>query len=111
MSGRSFVPCLARLARVLVLPVCALLASACGTTRRAEVGAPSPATAALAGARVYDARHDATVALDAMFDSLARADVVFIGEQHDNAPTHRLELAVLEALAERVRRLEGNEQA
>jgi uncharacterized iron-regulated protein len=34
---------------------------------------------------------------------LAKADVVFIGEQHDDPNTHRLELAVLEALARRGR--------
>ncbi|HEU4628488.1 MAG TPA: ChaN family lipoprotein [Gemmatimonadaceae bacterium] len=93
-----------------VLPICFLAATACATGRRADVGpSPAPATAdhdaatALAGARVYDARRDATVALATMFDSLARADVVFVGERHDDAATHRLELAVLEALAARGR--------
>ena len=36
-----------------------------------------------------------------MTADLARADVVLIGEQHDDPNTHRLELAVLEALARR----------
>ena len=36
-----------------------------------------------------------------MAADLARADVVLIGEQHDDPNTHRLELAVLEALARR----------
>jgi len=36
-----------------------------------------------------------------MAADLARADVVLIGEQHDDANTHRLELALLEALARR----------
>jgi uncharacterized iron-regulated protein len=36
-----------------------------------------------------------------MAADLARADVVLIGEQHDDPNTHRLELALLEALARR----------
>lgn len=36
-----------------------------------------------------------------MAADLARADVVLVGEQHDDPNTHRLELAVLEALARR----------
>jgi len=38
-----------------------------------------------------------------MSANLANADVVFVGEQHDDPNTHRLELAVLEALARRGR--------
>src|SRR5262249_18527571 len=36
-----------------------------------------------------------------MLADLAKADVVFVGEQHDDAATHRLELAILEGLARR----------
>jgi uncharacterized iron-regulated protein len=36
-----------------------------------------------------------------MLADLTRADVVFVGEQHDDANTHRLELAVLEGLMRR----------
>jgi uncharacterized iron-regulated protein len=36
-----------------------------------------------------------------MVADLARADVVFLGEQHDDPNTHRLELAVLEGLTHR----------
>ncbi len=38
---------------------------------------------------------------ESMVADLARADVVFLGEQHDDPNTHRLELAVLEGLARR----------
>lgn len=107
MPSRSFIAGPSRLARVLLLSACALLASACGTRGGVEVGAPPAAAGdartALARARVYDARRDATIALATLFDTLARADVVFIGERHDDAATHRLELAVLEALAARGR--------
>jgi uncharacterized iron-regulated protein len=36
-----------------------------------------------------------------MLSELAKADVVFVGEQHNDAATHRLELAILEGLARR----------
>jgi uncharacterized iron-regulated protein len=38
---------------------------------------------------------------EAMLGDLQNADVVFVGEQHDDPNTHRLELAVLEGLARR----------
>jgi uncharacterized iron-regulated protein len=51
--------------------------------------------------RVYDTRRATFTDFEMMAADLARADVVLIGEQHDDANTHRLELAVLEALARR----------
>jgi uncharacterized iron-regulated protein len=51
--------------------------------------------------RVYDTRHATFTDFEMMTADLARADVVLIGEQHDDLNTHRLELAVLEALARR----------
>ena len=53
--------------------------------------------------RVFDSAKGAFSDFEAMAADLARADVVFIGEQHDDPNTHRLELAVLEALARRGR--------
>lgn len=41
---------------------------------------------------------------ESMAAALAKADVVFVGEQHDDRNTHRLELAILESLARRGRR-------
>ena len=64
---------------------------------------PAPATAPLPLERVV-AGQASGVTWDAMLDSLATADVVFLGEQHDDSSTHRLELAVLEGLDERGRR-------
>src|SRR5262245_54385579 len=52
-------------------------------------------------ARVFDSARGAFVDLDAMLDDLAKADVVFVGEQHDSASTHRLELAILQGVAAR----------
>lgn len=53
--------------------------------------------------RVFDTRTGAFTDFEAMAADLARADIVFVGEQHDDPNTHRLELAVLEALARRGR--------
>src|ERR1700683_4816531 len=51
--------------------------------------------------RVFDAAGGRFSDFEAMIADLSRADVVFLGEQHDNANGHRLELAVLEGLARR----------
>jgi uncharacterized iron-regulated protein len=51
--------------------------------------------------RVYDTRQKGFADFEGMLADLTRADVVFVGEQHDDANTHRLELAVLEGLLRR----------
>ena len=51
--------------------------------------------------RVYDSNEKRFSDFEAMLADLARHDVVFIGEQHDDLATHRLERAVLEGLARR----------
>jgi uncharacterized iron-regulated protein len=51
--------------------------------------------------RVYDTRQKGFTDFESMLADLARADVVFLGEQHDDPNTHRLELAVLEGLTRR----------
>src|ERR1022692_4450906 len=51
--------------------------------------------------RVFDSARGQFSDFEAMLADVARADVVFIGEQHDDANTHRLELAVLQGLARR----------
>ncbi len=51
--------------------------------------------------RVYDSRQKSLGDFEGMLADLARADVVFVGEQHDDANTHRLELAVIEGLLRR----------
>lgn len=53
--------------------------------------------------RVYGTAPGAFSDFEVMAAELAKADVVFVGEQHDDPNTHRLELAVLEALARRGR--------
>lgn len=51
--------------------------------------------------RVYDTQREVFTDFETMAADLARADVVLLGEQHDDPNTHRLETAILEALARR----------
>jgi uncharacterized iron-regulated protein len=51
--------------------------------------------------RVFDSAHREFADFETMLASVAKADVVFVGEQHDDPNTHHLELAVLEGLARR----------
>ena len=50
---------------------------------------------------VQDGRTGETVEWSELLDELAFADVVFLGEQHTDESTHRVELAVYEGLLER----------
>ena len=50
---------------------------------------------------VRDGRSGEVIPFDALLDQLAQADVVFLGETHDDETTHRLELAVYEGLLQR----------
>ncbi len=51
--------------------------------------------------RVYDTRRKTFTDFETMLADLARADVVLVGEQHDDPNTHRLEVAVLQGLLRR----------
>jgi len=51
--------------------------------------------------RVFDSARGQFTDFEAMVAALAKADVVFVGEQHDDPNTHRLELAILDGLARR----------
>jgi uncharacterized iron-regulated protein len=51
--------------------------------------------------RVYDTRLKTFIDFEMMLASAAEADVVFVGEMHDDANTHRLEAAILEGLERR----------
>src|SRR3982750_1726772 len=48
--------------------------------------------------RVFDTRRKAFSDFESMLADLARADPVFVGEQHDDMNTHRLEPAIPERL-------------
>jgi uncharacterized iron-regulated protein len=51
--------------------------------------------------RVFDSDRKKFSDFESMVATLAKADVVFVGEQHDDPDTHRLERAILEGLARR----------
>lgn len=51
--------------------------------------------------RVYDSRRRQFTDFEVMLADVMRADVLFLGEQHDDPITHRLELATLEGIARR----------
>lgn len=51
--------------------------------------------------RVYDTQRKRFTDFETMSADLARADVVLVGEQHDDPNTHRLERAILEGFARR----------
>ena len=49
--------------------------------------------------RVFDSKTSQFSDFDAMVAALAKADVVFVGEQHDDPNTHKLERVLLDGLA------------
>jgi len=51
--------------------------------------------------RVYDARNKRFTDFESMIADVMSADVLFLGEQHDDPSTHQLEAATLEGLARR----------
>jgi uncharacterized iron-regulated protein len=51
--------------------------------------------------RVFNSDDGTFSDFEMMLADLAKADVVFVGEEHDDPATHRLELAILEGLARR----------
>jgi uncharacterized iron-regulated protein len=75
------------------------------------IGAAVVAASATVGAqhyvpeRVFNASAGMFSDFEVMAANLANADVVFVGEQHDDPNTHRLEFAILEALARRGRQV------
>jgi uncharacterized iron-regulated protein len=51
--------------------------------------------------RVYDTQRKTFTDFESMLADLVRADVVFVGEQHDDPNTHALEVAMLEGFLRR----------
>jgi uncharacterized iron-regulated protein len=64
-------------------------------------GHPPIAAPSYVPQRVFDTRQKGFSDFEAMLADLARADAVFVGEQHDDPNTHRLELAIVEGLTRR----------
>jgi uncharacterized iron-regulated protein len=51
--------------------------------------------------RVFDTRKKQFIDFETLAQRLAAADLVFVGEQHNDPATHRMELAILEGIARR----------
>lgn len=94
--------------RYLLLSVSLMMLSASPelALTQTAVAAPAPAVAAAAASgyaahRVYDSKRKRITDFEAMVATLAKADIVFLGEQHDDPRTHQLQAAVLEGIARR----------
>jgi uncharacterized iron-regulated protein len=75
--------------------------AAVGTAPAPAVSISSPATAGYAAHRVYDTKRKRFVDFETMAVRLAKADIVFLGEQHDDPRTHQLQAATLDAISRR----------
>src|SRR5262249_7937782 len=90
------------LAFLLGMVLAAQGAPAAPTPAPAPPASPHQAlTAIYVPQRVYDTRRKAFTDFEMMLADLARADVVLVGEQHDDQNTHRLESAILQGLMRR----------
>lgn len=84
------------------LCLCVLLMSSCLSFAQ-SVHSGSQGGSAYTPQRVYDAKEKKFSDFEVMLAELARTEVVFVGEQHDDPATHKLERAILEGLARRQR--------
>lgn len=81
-----------------------LCLSGCATLhpdRRADSERDSVAAVAPREMPVFDGNTGASTPWDALIDRASAADVVLVGEQHDDLPGHRFEVALTNALLER----------
>ena len=81
-----------------LLPI--LLAADCRAPAPPPPPAP-PAPSSYVPVRVYDTKAGAFVDFEVMLVSAAKADVIFVGEQHNDSNTHRLEAALVDGLDRR----------
>ena len=87
-----------------LITVCALAAVPTGLSSQSAAQPPARSDSTVgsyAPHRVFDARRNQFTDFEAMLGEVKSADVLFLGEQHDDPITHRLELATLEGLARR----------
>ena len=76
------------------------LLTGCAGARASTAPTTAPGDAG-ASTRVVSAASGQTISFAQMADDAAKAGVVFFGEQHDDAESHRAELALLSAIGER----------
>ena len=83
------------------LPLLAVLLLQTPAAQGPATAAEQSTAASYVPNRVFDTTAGKFVDFESMLADLTSADVVFVGEQHDDANTHRLELAILEGLLRR----------
>ena len=90
--------------RTSLLCIAPVALTACAGISRSGVNGTSSdnGTSALP---IYDTKAARFVPFSRLAVAVARVDIVFFGEQHDNPATHAAELAVLAALGERRERV------
>lgn len=64
-------------------------------------GAAAQGTPGYIPNRVYDTHKKTFIDFESLASRLAAADLVFVGEEHNDPATHRMELAILEGVARR----------
>lgn len=89
-----------RAAGVLVLA--GMLASrAAAQTSTPEPQLPSSSAPSYVPHRVYDSHKKQFIDFETLVTRVVAADLVFVGEEHDDPATHRMELALLEGIGRR----------
>jgi uncharacterized iron-regulated protein len=83
--------------RSIVIAAATFLIAACASTGSRVTPALSPASP---GYRIVSSATRSDVTMSEMLARLSRADVVFFGEQHDDAETHRAEFETLNAIGQ-----------
>src|SRR5260221_2023314 len=73
---------------------------------RAQPSAPAPGPSSSPAPssvphRVYDSRKKQFIDFETLVTRVVSADLVFVGEEHDDPATHRMELALLEGIGRR----------
>jgi len=96
--GRALIPSL-----FLLAPAGALSGQTPGIPLGGGSPIPStqPPTPSYTPHRVFDTRKKQFIDFETLASRLAAADLVFVGEQHNDPATHRMELAILEGIARR----------
>ena len=89
-----------RLSGLLLLLVLGFAGSSAAQSAAVPAGHPDVAPG-YTPERVFDSDRRAFTDFESMLAELSYADVVLVGEQHDDPNTHRLELAILDGLARR----------
>ena len=83
--------------RALVV-TCVLPLSGCAAIGKVIAALPSSSTPLTSGFRIVAPASVSETTPDQLVTALARADVVFVGEQHDDPETHRAEAELLDAI-------------